>query len=92
MVKEGLRLYLEGHGVELIYYLKYKRDQYIEKYLEEKLNPEHYLYDLMAKKNISVQQHVSEKEFVVPYEIRLEKKINEHFYLHPWQANYQILS
>jgi len=46
----------------------------------------------MAKKNISVQQHVSEKEFVVPYEIRLEKKINEHFYLHPWQANYQILS
>jgi len=39
LVKEGLRLYLEGHGVELIYYLKYKRDQYIEKYLEEKLNP-----------------------------------------------------
>lgn len=46
----------------------------------------------MAKKNISAQQRVSEKEFIVPYEIRLEKKINEHFYLHPWQANYQILS
>jgi hypothetical protein len=33
LVREGLRLYLEGPGIEIIYYLKYKRDQYIEKYL-----------------------------------------------------------
>lgn len=46
----------------------------------------------MAKKNISADQRISEKEFIVPYEIRLEKKINENFYLHPWQANYQALS
>lgn len=33
LVREGLRLYLEGHGIELLYYLKYRRDQFIEKYL-----------------------------------------------------------
>jgi hypothetical protein len=30
----------------------------------------------MAKKNISADQKISEKEFIIPYEIRLEKKIN----------------
>lgn len=60
-------MYLEGHGIEMLYYLKYRRDQYIEKYLNEKLNPEHYLFDLMAKKNISAEQKISEKEFVIPY-------------------------
>lgn len=44
LVKEGLRLYLQGEGVELLYYLKYKRDQFIERYLNEKFNPEHYLF------------------------------------------------
>lgn len=43
----------------MLYYLKYRRDQYIEKYLNEKLNPEHYLFDLMAKKNISAEQKIS---------------------------------
>ena len=57
--------------MEIIYYLKYKRDQFIEKYLSEKLNPEHLLFDLMAKKNMSAEQHISDKEFIVPYEIRL---------------------
>ena len=60
----------------MLYYLKFKRDQYIEKYLAEKVNPEHELFEIMAKKNISSDQRVSEKEFLVPYEIRLEKKIN----------------
>ena len=29
---------------------------------------------------------------MIPYEIRVEKRINENFYLHPWNTNYVALS
>ncbi len=38
-MKEGLRLYLQGKAVELLYYLKFCRDQAIERLLSEKYNP-----------------------------------------------------
>lgn len=46
----------------------------------------------MAAKNMNFDDEVTEKELVIPYEIRVEKKINENFYLHPWRANYLVLS
>lgn len=60
----------------MIYYLKYKRDLYIEKFIQEKLNPEHYLFSLQSKRNMSSDQKFTEKELIIPYEIRLEKRIN----------------
>lgn len=46
----------------------------------------------MAAKNMNFDDEVTEKELVIPYEIRVEKKINENFYLHPWKVNYLVLS
>lgn len=46
----------------------------------------------MAKKNLSLDERVTSKDFIIPYEIKIEKKINENFYLHPWQTNYLVLS
>ena len=46
----------------------------------------------MADKNNELDDKIDEKDFYIPYEIKVEKKINENFYLHPWRANYIILS
>ena len=46
----------------------------------------------MAERNMNLDDDVSEKDLIVPYEIKVEKRINENFYLHPWKANYVILS
>ena len=39
VVREGLRLYLEGEGIEVMYYLKYLRDRWVEKFLFEGYSP-----------------------------------------------------
>ena len=59
MVREGLRLYLEGNGIEALYYLKYYRDREIERLLYEKFNPENYLMAKNAEKNLQLDNMVS---------------------------------
>ena len=41
---------------------------------------------------MNLEDSVAEKDLIVPYEIKVERRINENFYLHPWKANYIILS
>jgi len=64
-------LYLEGRGIDLLYYLKYSRDQMIERLLAEKYNPEHELYGKMAARNLSNEEKISAKDFTIPYEIKI---------------------
>ena len=60
--------------------------------IAEKDNPEHYINAKIAEKNMSYDDEIQSTELVIPYEIRVEKKINENFYLHPWKTNYLVLS
>ena len=41
---------------------------------------------------MNFDEAVTEKDLMIPYEIRVEKRINENFYLHPWSTNYVALS
>lgn len=56
------------------------------------MNPENYLFSKLAEKNLQLDEMVNEKDLFVPYEIKVEKRINENLYLHPWQANYLVLA
>jgi hypothetical protein len=44
--------------------------------LADKYNPEHEIYGKMAVKNLSNDDKVSAKDFAIPYEIKIEKRIN----------------
>ena len=92
LTREELRLYIQGNGADLIYYLKYCRDREVERLLYQKFHPENFIYLKMADKNHELDDDIDEKDLYVPYEIKAEKIINQNFYLHPWRANYIMLS
>lgn len=60
-MREGLRLYLTGNGIDSVYYLKYLRDRWIEKLIQEKYNPEHFIYEKLADKNMNLEDEITEK-------------------------------
>jgi hypothetical protein len=51
--------------------LKYYRDQYVEKLLSERYNPEHEIYSKMAKKNLGLDEKITSRDFIIPYEIKI---------------------
>ena len=71
VVKEGLKLFLTGDGIETLYYLKYKRDEMISKLIMERENPQNYINTRLAEKNMNYDDEIQSTQLIIPYEIRV---------------------